>query len=230
MAKDNKNIDNSTICDQLFKKWLDQYPPEKTAALQDKYLSLEKSHRLISEKHTTLLTAKDKLSQLWQPLAQCIGGLQSAALARNEFIAAYGDLGVSPKTPYATIEEAIRTYGEELRAYGDAVEKTYFSNLEKLSHHIAYLAALKNLYQTLFKVIITIRDSYFKTEPDRRKPVIRELYRLFSEIDSNHAFFGVSPDITDSLFSTPIDRAEFQSLLAVRREAGNTAKVIKKAR
>lgn len=230
MSKPSKDDETYTVLDHLFKVWLDQYPPEKTTALQERYLFLDKTIRELNQKYITLETAKDRLSNLWQPLSQCLGGLQSAAFARNEFIAAYGDLGITPQTPYNTIAETIKTYGEELQSYGYAVEKTYLSNLDSARKQIDHIYALRNLYADLFKAITTIRDSYFKTEPNRRKPIIRDLYRIFNSIGSNHSFFGAAPTIEDSLISPPIDKGEWDSLLALRREAEKAATVIKSSR
>ena len=230
MSKPSKDDETYTVLDHLFKVWLDQYPPEKTTTLQDRYLSLDKTVRELNQKYITLETAKTRLSNLYKPLSDALAYLDAARCSYDDFVKAYGDLGVSTPTPKETMETTIASYIGEMKTYADKVNAAYLSNLETARKNIDHIYALRNLYADLFKAITTICDSYFKTEPDRRKPLVRDLYRIFNSIGSNHSFFGAAPTIEDSLISPPIDKGEWDSLLALRREAEKAAKVIKSAR
>lgn len=230
MASNTPQFDTSTICDLTLKAWLDQYPQEKTSALQDKYLSLERYLRDAIEKHTKLAIARVKLDDLTKGLEPVLPILLTAAQKRQNFQLEYGDLGVSPQTSYDTIEKMVRHCYEEISQYAANVEAAYFKNLDEADKSIAYLRSLKDFYQTLFNAIVKIRDSYFKTEPNRRKPVIRDLCRNFTSLADNNRIFGIAPTIENSLYSRKMDKAEYDSLLAVRREAGKTADILKRAR
>lgn len=230
MAQDTPKFDTSTICDLTLKAWLDQYPQEKTAALQDKYLTLDRYIREATEKYTQLALAKEKLDHLTKGLLPVLPLIQTAAAEREKFKSEYGNLGVSPQTSYETIEKMVKQCYDDISQYATAVEAEYFKNLNAAEASIAYLTALRDFYKTLFNAVVKIRDGYFKTEPNRRKPIIRDLYRDFSALAENKLICGVAPSIENSLYDRKIDKAEYDSLVAVRREAGKTADILKKAR
>lgn len=230
MATDTPKFDTSTICDLTLKAWLDQYPHEKTSALQDKYLTLERYLRDATEKHTQLSLAKEKLNDLTRGLEPVLPMILSAATKRAEFQQHYNEHIISPQTSYETIEKMVRQCYDDISQYAANVEAAYFTNLDAAEKSIAYLSSLRDFYKTLFNAVVKIRDSYFKTDPNRRKPVIRDLYRDFSALSENKLICGVAPSIEDSLYSHKIDKAEYDSLLAVRREAKTTVDILKKAR
>jgi len=231
MANSPKEHDTSTICDLVLKGWLNQYPPEKTSALQDKYLALNGVIKTTSEKLTHLKTAQKKLNHLTEGLVPVLGIIGTANFERQEFIAEYGNLGVKFPRSYAEVEDLLTSLKDEFAAYAKNVEAAYFSNLADVESTLTALTALRDFYQTLFSLVVKIRDEYFKEKPDRRKPIVRDLYRLFSALAENRMFCGLAPTITTPyLPTTRLDKGEYDSLVAVRRQAEKAATALKKAR
>ena len=230
MAKNKKSFDYSTVCDQLLKEWSDKYPQDKVSSLMAKENSLTYTINSTNEEFTKLTLAKSRLDELYEPLKGVVPYFLKALEKRNSFIAEYGDMGIPMSIPPETIEHMVYQYNSALTKYADEVNDRYFANLKEIGNTLHYITSLRDLYHNLALAITTIRDSYFKTDKDRRKPIIRELYRLFKAIADNTIFLGNAPSIDNPLIKNPIDYAEFKSLTEVRKEADKTAKLIKDAR
>ena len=230
MSQKKKQHDTSTICDLLLKEWSDTYPPEKVNALMTKADSLSYTLKDTNEQFTKLSLAKSRLMDLSNHLVPIIGEMTTAIGKRNEFIAQYGDLGVECSIPQSTMEETIQSYVKALDEYAVKVNEAYFANLENVRHTIAYITSLRDFYAELAAIINSIRKEYFPTAPDRRKPIVRDLYRRFKSLADNKIFFGICPDIPNPLIKKPMDRDEHTSLMKVRKEANHTASVLKASR
>lgn len=230
MAKNNKSFDYSTVCDQLLKEWMDQYQQDKVSALMAKSNSLTYTINTTNEEYTKLSLAKSRLNELYEPLKGVVPYILNAIEKRKAFIDEYGDLGVPLSIPPETIEHTVCQFEFALTDYANKVNDRYFANLDEVRKTLAYVTALRDFYQNLALAITIIRDSYFKTDKERRKPIVRELYRIFKALADNHLIFGIAPSIANPLIKQPIAAEEFESLEKARREADKTAKVIKDAR
>ena len=230
MAKKPKIPDTSTITELLVKEWSDHYPPETISALNAKAQSLSYTITSTQEEYTKLTIAQGKLDNLTSMLPPLITSLDVSLMRRQDFIKEYGDLGAVLKVPYETMDATLRSYVEYLNDYAKQVRDRYFSNLEEVRKSLAYLTHLRDLYRDIAAIPAVIRMDFLKTPEDRRKPIIRELYRLFKAVAENHLFFGLDPNIENPLIPNKIDAAEFKSLCNVRKEAERFAELIKTSR
>lgn len=230
MAQKTKQHDTSTICDLLLKEWLDNYPPEKVTTLMSKADSLSYTLKETNEQYLKLTVAKNSLTDLSNALTPVLSSLFTAISKRADFVNQYGDLGVQCDIPQSTMEETVKTYVKAINDYAVKVNDAYFANLKEVGHTLAYLTSLRNLYADLAATINSIRKDYFPTAPERRKPIVRDLYRRFKAIEENKLFFGMCPDIPNPLVKNPMDRQEHTSLMKVRKEASHTASVLKTSR
>lgn len=226
MAKQNTKKDDSTICERLLKEWSDHYPPEKVSALQAKAQSLSHAINETNLKLDKLIYAQKRLSCLAEPLGATIPTLNKALAAYTDFTAEYGDLGVSPSIPITDMQKTISDYISSLAAYMGDVHKAYFANLDSVKMTIGQLTALRDLYDNLAQIAVTIRKEYFPTDPSRRKPVVRELCRRFKALE-NMGYVGMSPDIDNPILAERISREEFSSLNKVWKEAKETEQVLR---
>jgi hypothetical protein len=231
MPKNLKDIDKSTLTEQALKAWGNLYPKDKVDLLIAKANSLEKSISETKEHLIKLQVAKSKLANLTNALPPVLEKLQTANSYRNEFILDYGSLGISSTPSHDEMDSTIRQFTAALASYASQVEERFFANLSQVESTIAFLAALKDFYSSLAAIPDIIQNSFFKTEESRRKPIIRDIYRLFSNIANNYLFTGTDPStLTSSLISPPIDQAEFNSLIAVKKEAERTLTILKNCR
>ena len=226
MPKPHTKQDDSTVCERVLKEWSDHYPPEKVSALQAKAQSIGYAITETKLKLDKLVCAQKRLSSLSEPLGATIPTLTKALAAYTEFTAEYGDLGVSPSIPITDMQKTISEYVASLAAYMVDVHKAYFSNLDSVKMTIGQLTSLRDLYENLAQIAVTIRKEYFPTEESRRKPIVRELCRRFKALE-NVGFFGMSPDIENPLLSERISREEFVSLSKVWKEAKATEQVLR---
>lgn len=222
--------ENASICDIALNEWLKTYPEEKLSDLSAKYRALQAPIKSLSESLAKLKTAQSRLHELHGPITECLSFLPRAINTRADFIEDYGDLGVHLPTSPAEMLHTLDSYAHQLRDYAAQVEAAYFSNLSAAEKSLAALAALSNFYTILYNIIWDIKDKYLPTEPDRRKPFRRSLYREFSALANNSIFLSLSPDIPNPLLSSHLSTEEFQSLLAVRKKAAETAKLLRLAR
>ena len=226
-----KNMDKSTINEYTLKAWADCYPPEDIDILKQKAQSLDLAIKNAKDNLTQLQVAKSKLANLTNALPPVLTKLQTANHYRNEFIAAYGTLGISSSPSHDEMDTTIRQFTDSLASYASQVEERFFANLSQVESTISFLSALKDLYLTLATIPDIINNSFFKTEESRRKPIIRELYRLFSNIASNYLFSGTNPSShTSSLISPSLSQDEFNSLLKVKEQANKTLSLLRSCR
>lgn len=230
MAKKPTIPDTSTVSELLVKEWLDKYTQEVVSSLNSKAQSLTYTINSTQEEFTKLTLAKSRLDDLTSTLPPIITSLDGAIKKRQDFIATYGELGASLKIPYETMDATLRSYTDNLADYAVQVTERYFANLSQIEKTLAYLTSIRDLYQDLATIPTVIRMNFLKTPEDRRKPIIRELYRLFKSVADNHIFFGMDPHIENPLIPNKIDEGEFKSLCAVRKEADMFARILKNAR
>lgn len=230
MAKKAPQLDTSTISDLLVKEWADHYPQEKVTSMLNKADSLSFTISSTQEQFTKLTVAKSLLDELSTPLSNAVSAVADALAKRQHFISTYGDLGVSLAVPPETITATLSEYTRHISDYALHITEAYFANLKDIESTIARLTSLRNLYRDLAAIATTIRKEYVPTQPDRRKPIIRELYRLFKAVADNTIFLGLSPTINYPLLPQTIDKDEYQSLCAARREAQKFAELLKGSR
>lgn len=230
MAKKPQKLDTSTLSELLVKEWADHYPPETIGTLNAKAQALTYTITSTQEDFTKLSLAKSRLGDLTSLLPPIITSLDGALKKRQDFLNTYGDLGATLKIPYETMDATLRSYAEALADYSCQVSERYFKNLKEVESTIAYLTSLRNLYRDIAAIPAVIRMDFLKTPEDRRKPIVRELYRLFKAVADNHLFFGLDPNIENPLIPSKIDAEEFKSLCNVRREAQKFADVLKASR
>ena len=230
MAKKTENLDTSSISELLVKEWADHYPQETVNQLQAKAQSLTYTINTTKEDHTKLTIAKSRLEALITPVPKLLSELSKALSARQEFIAEYGDLGVPLNPPPETIQSEILIMSKALTDYGEKVYKAYFSNLDAVAKTIVQLENLRNLYQDLATIPTVIRTNLLKTDPSRRKPIYRELYRLFKSVGDNYIFLANAPTIDNPLLASKIDPEEFKSLETAKRNAAKFAALLKNCR
>ena len=230
MSKKPQEIDSRTISELLVKEWADHYPPEKTSSLQAKAQSLTYTINATNDEYTKLVLAKSRLDDLTSALTPIITSLDSALEKRQDFISTYGDLGATPEIPYETMDSTLRLYTESLDSYAVKVTEGYFSNLKEIKASLEALTNLRNLYQDLAAIPSVIRNEFLKTTEDRRKPILRTLYRLFKSVAENQAFTPPDPSVSIPLVQNKIDETEHDSLLAARKEAKKFANLLKRVR
>ena len=230
MAKKSLQLDTSTISELLVKEWADHYPQEKVTSLINKADSLSLTIASMQEHLTKLTVAKAHLDKLSVPLSNAVAAVADALAKRQDFVSAYGDLGVSLAVPPETISATLSDYTRIISDYALHITEAYFANLKEVESTLARLASLRDCYRDLAAISTTIRKDYIPTPPDRRKPIVRELYRLFKAVADNHGFFGLDPNIENPLIPSKIDAEEFKSLCNVRREAQKFADILKRSR
>lgn len=230
MAKKPNIPDTSTISELLVKEWADHYPQETIGSLLAKAQSLAYTISTTQENLTKLSLAKSRLGDLSSLLPPIITSLDEAMKKRQDFISEYGDLGAALEIPYETMDSTLRSYANALCAYATKVQEKYFSNLEEIETTLKYLTSLKNLYQDLADITFVIRTDFLKTPEDRRKPILRNLYRRFKAVADNTLFMGLVPTFDNPLIPVKIDSAEFKALCAVRKEAKRFAEILKASR
>lgn len=230
MAKKTENLDTSSISELLVKEWADHYPQETVNQLQAKAQYLTYTINTTKEDHTKLTIAKSRLEALITPVPKLLSELSKALAARQEFISEYGDLGVPLNPPPETIQSEILIMSKSLTDYGAKVYKAYFANLDAVAKTIVQLENLRNLYQDLATIPTVIRTNLLKTDPSRRKPIYRELYRLFKSVGDNNIFLANAPTIDNPLLSSKIDPEEFKSLETAKRNAAKFAALLKNCR
>ncbi len=230
MAKKPQKLDTSTISELLVKEWADHYPPETIGALNAKAQALTYTITSTQEEFTKLSLAKSRLGDLTSLLPPIITSLDEALKKRQDFLATYGDLGATPLIPYETMDATLRSYTDVLADYSSQVSERYFKNLKDVESTIAYLTSLRDLYRDIAAIAAVIRMDFLKTPEDRRKPIVRELYRLFKAVADNHLFFALDPNIENPLIPSKIDAEELKSLCNVRREAQKFADILKASR
>lgn len=230
MAKKPQKFDTSTVSELLVKEWSDHYPPETIATLNAKAQSLTYTITSTKEDFTKLSLAKSRLDDLTSTLPPIITDLDGSIKKRQDFISTYGDLGATLKIPYETMDATLRSYTEALADYALQVTERYFANLKEIENTLAYLTSLRDLYRDIAAIPAVIRMDFLKTPEDRRKPIIRELYRLFKAVADNHLFFGLAPTIENPLIPSKMDAEEFKSLCNVRKEAQKFSEILKASR
>ena len=230
MAKKPQKFDTSTVSELLVKEWADHYPPETIATLNAKAQSLTYTITSTKEDYTKLSLAKSRLDDLTSTLPPIITALDGSIKKRQDFISTYGDLGATLKIPYETMDATLRSYTEALADYSLQVTERYFANLKEIENTLAYLTSLRDLYRDIAAIPAVIRMDFLKTPEDRRKPIIRELYRLFKAVADNHLFFGLAPTIENPLMPSKMDAEEFKSLCNVRKEAQKFSEILKASR
>ena len=230
MAKKPLKLDTSTVSELLVKEWADHYPTETISALNAKAQALTYTITSTQEEYTKLTLAKSRLGELTSLLPPIITSLDGAIKKRQDFLSTYGDLGAMLKIPYETMDATLRSYTDALAQYALQVTERYFANLESVKNTLAYLTNLRDLYRDLAAIPAVIRMDFLKTPEDRRKPIIRELYRLFKAVADNHLFFGLDPNIENPVIPSKIDAEEFKSLCNVRKQAQGFADVLKASR
>ena len=230
MAKKAQKLDTSTISELLVKEWADHYPPETIGTLNAKAQALTYTITSTQEDLTNLSIAKSRLGDITSLLPPIIASLDEALKKRQDFLATYGDLGATLKIPYETIDATLRSYTNALADYALQVTERYFKNLKEVENTLNCLTHLRDLYRDIAAIPAVIRMDFLKTTEDRRKPIVRELYRLFKAVSDNHLFFGLDPNIENPLIPSKIDVEEFKSLCNVRREAQKFADILKASR
>ena len=230
MAKKLQKLDTSTISELLSKEWSDHYPPETVSVLNAKAQSLTYTIESTRELLTKLSVAKSRLGELTSLLPPIINSLDEALKKRQDFLHTYGDLGAKLTIPYEQMDVTLRSFTDVLNDYAEQVTKGYFSNINEVENSIAYLTSLRDLYRDMATIPTVIRMEFLKTPEDRRKPIVRELYRLFKAVADNQIFFGLDPNIENPLIPSKIDAEEFKSLCNVRKEAQKFADILKASR
>jgi len=230
MAKKPQKLDTSTLSELLVKEWADHYPPETIGTLNAKAQALTYTITSTQEDFTKLSLAKSRLGDLTSLLPPIITSLDGALKKRQDFLAAYGDLGATIKIPYETMDATLRSYTDALADYALQVTERYFKNLKDVERTLHYLTHLRDLYRDIAAIAAVIRMDFLKTPEDRRKPIVRELYRLFKAVADNLVFTGLDPNIENPLIPSKIDAEEFKSLCNVRREAQKFADILKASR
>lgn len=230
MAKKPNIPDTSTISELLVKEWAAHYPNETIGSLLAKAQALAYTISTTQENLTKLSLAKSRLGDLTSLLPPIITSLDEAMKKRQDFISEYGDLGAALEIPYETMDSTLRSYSNALCAYATKVQEKYFANLKEIETALAYLNSLKNLYNDLASITFTIRTDFLKTPEDRRKPILRNLYRQFKAVADNTLFMGLAPTFDNPLIPVKIDAAEFKALCAVRKEAKRFAEFLKSLR
>lgn len=222
--------DTSTIVELLLREWSDHYPKEKVSALFAKANSLSYTITELDEKITSLTIAKSRLEDLSVPLSRVVSDLSTAISKRDDFIGEYGDLGMSMPIPQDEMKATLSMYTDTLTAYSKSVHDAYFANLEQIKTIRKNLGSLKDFYGALATIITTIRESFFKVEESRRKPIIRDLYRHFKSLADNFDFDNLNPSMPNPLLHTTIDKEEFNGLFHVRKNAKKAAQILKTCR
>lgn len=230
MAKKPQKLDTSTLSELLVKEWADHYPPETIGTLNTKAQALTYTITSTKEDLTKLYLAQSRLGDLTSLLPPIITSLDEALKKRKDFLNTYGDLGATLIIPYETMDAAIRSYTDVLADYAQQVTERYFKNINDVESTIAYLTGLRDLYRDIAAIPAVIRMDFLKTPEDRRKPIVRELYRLFKAVADNLVFTGLDPNIENPLIPSKIDAEEFKSLCNVRREAQKFADILKASR
>ena len=230
MAKKPNIPDTSTISELLVKEWADHYPKETIGNLLAKAQSLTYTISTTQEDLAKLSLAKSRLGDLTSLLPPIIASLDDAMKKRQGFISEYGDIGADLDIPYETMDATLRSYENVLCSYATKVQEKYFANLKEIETTLAYLNSLKNLYEDLAAIPSVIRNDFLKTPEDRRKPILRNLYRLFKAVADNNLFMGIAPTFENPLIPGKLDSAEFKSLCAVQKEAKRFADILKSSR
>lgn len=256
MSINTQKPDTSTICDKILKEWSDSYPKEKLdTLLQAKVKTLETAIFKTKEKLDNLTRASMALDDMTSPLLSVQKSLQAAIAKRRSFIAAFGDGGVTTPHSVEDMEATTNQYIQELNSFADQIRESFLKNLSFVSDILKSIEALRYLYQNLRDTILTINDQYFKTPPDRRKPIVRDLIRRFSQIASNNMSSSIltltpsllkekydikltaSPetiacycDCINCLLPSELPKDECKSLIDMTTKAESTVKLLKKAR
>ena len=230
MAKKPQKLDTSTLSELLVKEWADHYPQETIGTLNTKAQALTYTITSTKEDLTKLSLAKSRLGDLTSMLPHIITSLDGALKKRQDFLATYGDLGATLKIPYETMDATLRSYTDALADYALQVTERYFKNLKEVERTLYCLTHLRDLYRDIAAIPAVIRMDFLKTPEDRRKPIVRELYRLFKAVADNLVFTRLDPNIENPLIPSKIDAEEFKSLCNVRREAQKFADILKASR
>ena len=230
MAKKPNIPDTSTISELLVKEWAAHFPQETISSLLAKAQSIAYTITSTQEELTKLALAKNRLGDLTSLLPPIITSLDDAMKKRQNFISEYGDLGATLDIPYETMDATLRSYENVLSSYATKVQEKYFANLKEIETTLAYLNSLKNLYNDLASITFTIQTDFLKTPEERRKPILRNLYRQFKAVADNTLFMGIAPTVENPLIPDKIDPDEFKSLCAVRKEAKRFADILKASR
>lgn len=233
MAKKPNIPDTSTISELLVKEWAAHYPQKTIGSLLAKAQSLAYTISTTQENLTKLSLAKSRLGDLTSLLPPIITSLDEAMKKRQDFISEYGDLCAlyaAIEIPYETMDSTLRSYSNALCAYATKVQEKYFANLKEIETTLTYLNSLKNLYEDLAAIPSVIRNDFLKTPEDRRKPILRNLYRLFKSVADNNLFMGIAPTVENPLIPGKIDSTEFKALCAVKKEAKRFAEILKASR
>ena len=228
---ETSNRDTSTIADNILKSWADNYPKDKVDKLYQQADTIEKLVVRYKEQLTSLKAAKQRLGYLTDSLPPVLSLLNTAISKHTDFVETYGTLGIELKIPTSTLKDTIEQYVSVLADYAVDVDAAYFQNLNEVSQTLEYVSAIQNFYKTLADIITSITENYLKTKPDRRRPLVRELTRLFKALRDNYLFQGVNPSSQSSkLLTNPLPSEEYKTICKIQEEARYTADLLSKSR
>lgn len=219
-----------TALDVMLKKYLEDYPQDIIDSINNKAQSIASAIKQTKEKRASLIVAKQNLDSLKSCFPTCLTHLQSALNIHSDFTKEYGTLDILPPLPISEMSSTISSYLSSLQDYAKAIDDKYFSNFTLVSNTLDALSSLYDFYTTLAHIPSYITDVFLKTEPNRRKPIIRELYRLFTALHNNTLFTSLNPNTPNPLISSPLTQQEYNSLVQVSTKALTIAKLIKHAR
>ena len=235
MAKKVEKNDGSTACELIFKEWLDSFSEESVAKLKEKSENLTGTIAEMKEKTEILKKAREEFMDNYKELPNLAKGIQDVAKGRMKFLQKYGTCGIEQFPSLGDITAQMAFCIDSLNEYGKKAYEKYFQKLSAFTEVVGCMEHLKKFYSNMADIIDTIRNVYFKELPDRRKPIVRELYRKFSDFNISESegpvwLYYFSPDTANPYIDKPMDTKEYNAILNVLSRCRVTAKAIKNAR
>ena len=224
MADKKLKVADTTYCDDALKKWDESLPPKEEL---DKSLSALLSSMLEWENRIANLRKAYKDERIWSNYTNEIAErLRAAASSAYGFMKEYGKEGISVNIDPVNMGKMMQSVSDGLTAFWKDVDAAWFNKIDDLERVLADIKSVRSIFASVVRAADIIRDEYFKTEPNRRKPIIRDLRRIFSEIGSTDFTRPLQFKVTDG--GKPIEEKDFLAVIdSFKTEANRTAKILK---
>lgn len=223
---------NPSIIDPIVLEWNNSFSTDHINALQRDIANISLAINMLEKDYKNRTALINQLNAISTKLSSAIKLIYDA---NKDLALTHNDFNIINPNIYTTCEQSKDSLLNIAEANEALVQESIAIHnpiTEHIKVAITHLADLKDFKEHLNIAILYIRNVYLNTEPNRRKPVIRDLRRCFNNIanyNPKKLNFFIENQGLKHIISINLEKEHINEINNIVQQATYTANLLKKA-